>query len=76
MSDVKLKDLEDLLEEAKDKKKIEKILLGYKTYACLMTDSNFHDEVSNSALDQAKRKYKKHKIKVTQDEYQMELKYK
>lgn len=76
MSDIELKKLDELLEVAAEKgKKVEKILLGYKAYVCLMGDTSFHDEVMNSAINPNKRKYKKHKIKVTQDEYQFELKY-
>jgi hypothetical protein len=40
-----------------------------------MSDSEFHKEVTNSALSPSKRKYKNYKIKVTQDEYQIDLKF-
>lgn len=40
-----------------------------------MSDSEFHKEVTNSALAPSKRKYKNYKIKVTQDEYQIDLKF-
>lgn len=50
-----------------------RILLGYKAYAILMQDKNFANEVTDSALDPNKRKYKKLKIKVTKDDHQLEL---
>jgi len=49
-------------------------LLGYKAYGELMNDRNFFEEVAGSAIDPNKRKYKNIKIKVTQDEYQFEVK--
>lgn len=55
-------------------KKPEKILIGYKAYGELMNDRHFLSEVASSAMDPNKRKYKKIKIKVTQDEYQLEVK--
>ena len=55
-------------------KKPEKILLGYKAYGELMNDRSFFEEVAGSAMDPNKRKYKNIKIKVTQDEYQFNVK--
>ena len=56
-------------------KKTEKILIGYKVYAELMNDRRFFEEVVGSAMDPNKRKYKNVKIKVTQDEHQLEVKF-
>ncbi|MFX8859902.1 hypothetical protein ABTM70_17070 [Acinetobacter baumannii] len=42
-----------------------RISIGYKAYYQLMQCPKFADEVSNSALDPNKRKFKKLKIKVT-----------
>ena len=39
-----------------------------------MNDRKFLHEVASSAMDPNKRKYQKIKIKVTQDEYQLEVK--
>lgn len=50
-----------------------RICIGYKAYYKLMQNSQFADEVSNSALDPNKRKYRKLKIKVTKDDDQIEL---
>lgn len=50
-----------------------RIRIGYKTYYKLMQNPKFADEVSNSALDPNKRKYRKLKIKVTKDDDQLEL---
>ncbi|ENU83052.1 hypothetical protein F972_01867 [Acinetobacter sp. CIP 102529] len=72
---ISLDDLNELIRNAEKKgKKIDKILLGYKAYYFFMSDSEFHKEVTSSALSPSKRKYKGHKIKVTQDDYQVELK--
>lgn len=53
--------------------KPEKILIGYKAYSDLMNNPIFFDEVTNSALDPNKRKFQKIKIKITKDEYQLDL---
>ncbi|MFP6842107.1 MAG: hypothetical protein VB979_07915 [Acinetobacter sp.] len=55
-------------------KKPEKILIGYKVYAELMKDRCFFEEVVGSAMDPNKRTYKKIKIKITQDDSQLEVK--
>ena len=46
---------------------------GYKIYAELMNDAKFKSEILESALDPNKRKYRKLKIKITQDEYQLKI---
>ncbi|EHU1489815.1 hypothetical protein ITF21_12030 [Acinetobacter baumannii] len=56
-----------------NEKKPEKILIGYKSYSDLMNNSVFFDEVTNSALDPNKRKFQKIKIKITKDDYQLDL---
>lgn len=74
-ANISLKYLNSLISDAQTKgNKIEKILLGYKAYYVFMSNSEFNKEVTNSALSPCKRKYKGHKIKVTQDDYQVELK--
>ena len=55
------------------KKSPQKILIGYKAYYDLMGNTSFAEEVTNSALDPNKRKYQKIKIKITKDDYQLEL---
>lgn len=68
--------LNELICNAEKKgKQIDKILLGYKAYYFFMSNSEFHKEVTSSALSPSKRKYKDHKIKVTQDDYQIDLKF-
>lgn len=70
-----IKNLDDAIKELTDKKKKpEKVLIGYKAYGELMNDRAFMDEVAGSAMTPNKRTYKKIKIKVTQDEYQLEVK--
>ena len=59
-------------------KKIKKLTRSYSALRRIiffMSDSEFHKEVTNSALSPSKRKYKNYKIKVTQDEYQIDLKF-
>lgn len=76
MSDLTVKKLDDILNESAVKNmKPERILLGYKAYVELMHDRNFFDEVAGSAMDPNKRKYKNIKIKVTQDDYQIAVKF-
>ncbi|OTG80815.1 hypothetical protein B9T31_15795 [Acinetobacter sp. ANC 4558] len=53
-----------------------RIHIGYKAYSDLMRDRVFFDEVAGSAMDPTKRTYKKIKIKITQDDYQLEIKIK
>ncbi|WP_179998039.1 hypothetical protein [Acinetobacter sp. YH12239] len=55
-------------------KKPERILIGYKLYAELMKDRRFFEEVVGSAMNPSKRTYQNIKIKVTQDDRQLELK--
>ncbi|QBK69570.1 hypothetical protein [Acinetobacter johnsonii] len=75
MAILTVKKLDDTLSElVVNGKKPEKILLGYKVYGELMNDRSFFEEVAGSAMDPNKRKYKNIKIKVTQDEYQFEVK--
>lgn len=75
MPNITIKRLDDILCELADKnKKPEQILLGYKVYGELMNDRKFFDEVAGSAMDPSKRKYKNIKIKVTQDDYQLDVK--
>ncbi|MFV5366081.1 hypothetical protein [Acinetobacter oleivorans] len=50
-----------------------RIRIGYRAYTKLMQNPKFADEVTNSALDPNKRKYRKMKIKVTKDDDQLEL---
>ena len=50
-----------------------RIILGYKTYTELMHQKKFSDELKHSAIEPNKRKYRKIKIKLTQDDHQLEL---
>lgn len=66
--------LNNIIDSFKDtKEKPSKILIGYKIYAELMNDAKFKSEILESALDPNKRKYRKLKIKITQDEYQLKI---
>ena len=77
MNIISVQELDQLINEAvKEDKEINKILIGYKLFSHLMKDSEFSEEVINSALSPTQRKYKKLKIKVTTDEYQLHFKSK
>ena len=63
--------IESYIQEHKESP--QKILIGYKAYYDLMGNTSFAEEVTNSALDPNKRKYQKIKIKISNDDYQLEL---
>ena len=63
--------IESYIQEHKESP--QEILIGYKAYYDLMGNTSFAEEVTNSALDPNKRKYQKIKIKITKDDYQLEL---
>lgn len=50
------------------------IFLGFKTYAALMEDDHFINNLSTHEKDLSKIKYKKIKVKITHDKYQFEVK--
>ena len=64
-----------LLEAYSEKydEKPQRILMGYKAYYELMRNSQFSTEVTDSALDPNKRKFKKIRIKITKDDFQLDL---
>lgn len=75
MPNISVDYLDQLIEDSQKKGQVpERILIGYKAYSELMNNRRFSEEVTNSALSPDKRKYKKIKIKVTQDDYQLALK--
>lgn len=75
MPNINVKKLDKLIGDMVSKNQTpEKILIGYKTYGELMKDRKFFEEVVGSAMEPNKRKYKKIKIRVTQDDYQLEVK--
>lgn len=70
---IELQKLEKLIKGLSDQNIVpEKLLIGYKAYGELMTNRNFFEDVAGSAMDPNKRRYKGIKIKVTQDDYQLE----
>ncbi|MCG2607499.1 MULTISPECIES: hypothetical protein [unclassified Acinetobacter] len=75
MPNINVKKLDKLIGDMVSKNQTpEKILIGYKAYGELMKDRKFFEEVVGSAMEPSKRKYKKLKIRVTQDDYQLEVK--
>lgn len=74
MHSFSLNDLDVLIEKNKSEgEKFTKILIGYKLFGELMNEATFHDEIVNSALSPTKRKYKKMKVKITTQEYQLDF---
>lgn len=75
MNIISVKELDLLIAKAiKEDKEVNQILIGYKLFSHLMNDSKFAEEITNSALSPTHRKYKKFKIKVTADKYQLHFK--
>lgn len=75
MPNINVKKLDKLIGDMVSKnQEPEKILIGYRAYSELMKDRKFFEEVVGSAMEPSKRKYKKIKIRVTQDDYQLEVK--
>jgi hypothetical protein len=75
MPNINVKKLDKLIGDMVSKnQEPEKILIGYRAYSELMKDRKFFDEVVGSAMEPSKRKYKKIKIRITQDDYQLEVK--
>lgn len=71
---ITVKKIDDILNQKEFRNAApKKILLGYKVYSALMHDRQFFDEVIGSAMDPNKRKYKNIRIKITQDDYQIEV---
>ena len=74
MPNISVKKLDKLIGDAVSKNETpEKILIGYKAYGDLMGDRKFFEVVAGSAMDPSKRKYKNIKIKITQDDYQLDV---
>ena len=75
MPNINVKKLDKLIDDMVSKNQTpEKILIGYKAYGELMKDRKFFEEVAGSAMEPSKRKYKKIKIRVTQDDHQLDVK--
>ncbi|MGX5699559.1 hypothetical protein ACWKWF_08145 [Acinetobacter kookii] len=75
MPNINVKKLDKLIGDVVSKNQTpEKILIGYKAYGELMKDRKFFEEVVGSAMEPNKRKYKKIKIRITQDDHQLEVK--
>ena len=75
MPNINVKKLDKLIDDMVSKNQTpEKILIGYKAYGELIKDRKFFEEVVGSAMEPSKRKYKKIKIRVTQDDHQLDVK--
>ena len=75
MPNINVKKLDNLISDLVSKNQTpEKILIGYRAYGELIKDRKFFEEVVGSAMEPSKRKYKKIKIRITQDDHQLEVK--
>ena len=75
MPNINVKKLDNLISDLVSKNQTpEKILIGYRAYGELMKDRKFFEEVVGSAMEPSKRKYKKIKIRITQDDHQLDVK--
>ncbi|KAA8734792.1 hypothetical protein F4V57_03255 [Acinetobacter qingfengensis] len=68
-----LEQLDQLIQQIKITKEPEKLLIGYKAYMELMNDRKFYEDVVGSSMNPNKRRYKKIKIKITQDDFQLDV---
>ena len=73
--DTNLKELNKLIEEfEKDGQEPKKLIIGYKTYASLMSDNKFADKVTKDSKDMMVRYYKGIKIKMVTEKHYLEIK--
>ena len=74
MPNIHLKKLDKLMDDVVSKKSNNwKILIGYEAHGELMKDRTFFEKVVGSAMEPSKREYKNIKIRVTQDDNQLEV---
>lgn len=75
MSDISVKKINKLIEEFEQEgNKVDRLEIGYKTYAALMLDQKFADKVTKSLDDSKERLYKKIKIKLLTEKHYFEIK--
>lgn len=75
MSDISLKKINKLIEEFEQEgNKVDRLEIGYKTYAALMLDQKFADKVTKSNEDSKERLYKKIKIKLIAEKHYFKIK--
>lgn len=75
MSDISVKKINKLIEEFEQEgNKIDRLEIGYKTYAALILDQKFADKVTKSNEDSKERLYKKIKIKLISEKHYFKIK--
>ena len=75
MNDISVKKINKLIEEFEQEgNKVDRLEIGYKTYAALMLDQKFADKVTKSLDDSKERLYKKIKIKLLTEKHYFEIK--
>ncbi|MEW5969260.1 MAG: hypothetical protein AB1706_05250 [Pseudomonadota bacterium] len=71
---MKLKELNNLIDEFKSKgKNPKKMIIGYKNYAALMESEKFQDRLTRDSKDPMNRYYKGIKIKMVTEKYHLEI---
>ena len=75
MSDISVKKVNKLIEEFEQEgNKVDRLEIGYKTYAALMLEQKFADKVTKSMEDPKERLYKKIKIKLLTEKHYFKIK--
>lgn len=75
MADLTAKKVNKLIEEFRETgKEPEKLVIGYKTYARLMTEDKFAEKVVPSLEDSKERLFKNLKIKLVTEKHYFEIK--
>lgn len=75
MPDLSVKKVNKLIDDfCKTGQEPQKLLIGYKTYARLMTDDKFAEKVTPSLEDSKDRQYKNLKIKLVTEKHYFEVK--
>lgn len=71
---MKLKELNKLIDEFKDKgKEPKKLIIGYKNYATLMEHEKFQDRLTRDSKDPMIRYYKGIKIKMVTEKHHLDI---
>ncbi|WP_151957131.1 hypothetical protein [Acinetobacter guillouiae] len=70
---INLKELNKQIDDFKEIKDPQRLIIGYKTYSKLMKENKFLDKISKDANDQMIRYYKEIKIKIVTEKHFFEI---
>lgn len=65
--------LDHMIENASEQGRPSSIVIGYKAFHSLMKDRRFSEEVNSSALSPEHRRYRKIRLQLTTDDYQLKV---